>query len=977
MLMFVFSSRRRHTRFDCDWSSDVCSSDLAGPRDVPVHLSGRVARARPGGGPRGDPRRAAPVRRACQRRAEAADGRLRPRRPNEDRSRPDRVARGRAGRRDARLPHRDARVESRLGALAGRDGPRSGRPRERAAPPGDASAAGPRGSRGLPQVRPPGRARHPGARERPGNGGPGGRRRGVQGAPGPVRRRNRLACGRIGRGQGRCRRAPGSGRGAACCAPTGTPESGRRCQSGALSGGRRRDGDDRPHRRGQGGGRHAGRRGRGDRAGPSRGPRLARLVGREAGRAAGAGAHVHPGGEGGGAGARLRGRAAQGLGGARRDPARPGPRHQPRGWDRRRHDHGGAVGRARRDEADLHADGAVAHRGPEDGRASPGAVGAVGCDGGACHGGHRRGDDGPGARAGAAREVRRRRAERDQAEFRGVPGTGAGPHAEGRGVVKRHIVLIGLPGSGKTTVGRLVAERLGAGFVDVDAIIERREGRPITLIFAEKGEAAFREMERKEMETALAAEPAVIAPGGGWAAQPGAIDSAKSHALVIYLYTRPETAAQRAGTAGTRPLLSGEDPVGRMRQLHKERESFYRNAHAPVGHLRDAPQRKLGVDVENAFTPEYVTIKEKAKTLAEIKKAAKASERVLLATDPDREGEAIAWHVASQLSNGGKVRRVLFHEITKDAVAHALAHPLDIDQRKVDAQQARRVLDRLVGYKTSPLLWKSIKTGLSAGRVQTVALRLICEREEEIRKFVPQEYWTIEADLEKDGQAFQARLHKLEGKKPEIKDEATARAIVADALKIPFTATTVEKGERRRAAPPPFRTSTLQQEAAKQLGFSAAVTMRIAQQLYEGIELGAEGPIGLITYMRTDSVRVADSAIAQARDYIGKEFGPRYLPAEPVVHKSGKSSSRVQDAHEAIRPTDVLRRPDDLKQHLDSKQFKLYQLHWRRFAASQMTPAVFQTTKVDFDLGRFVFRAAGSRVLFDGYPKLDHEPHEA
>src|SRR5207253_268235 len=252
----------------------------------------------------------------------------------------------------------------------------------------------------------------------------------------------------------------------------------------------------------------------------------------------------------------------------------------------------------------------------------------------------------------------------------------------------------------------------------------------------------------------------------------------------------------------------------------------------------------------------------------------------------------------SQLSNGGKVRRVLFHEITKDAVAHALAHPLDIDQRKVDAQQARRVLDRLVGYKTSPLLWKSIKTGLSAGRVQTVALRLICEREGEIRKFVPQEYWTIEADLEKDGQEFQARLHKLDGKKPEIKDEATARAIVADALKIPFKVTEVETGERRRAAPPPFRTSTLQQEAAKQLGFSAAVTMRLAQQLYEGIEVGEEGPVGLITYMRTDSVRVADSAIAQAREYIGKEYGKRYLPDAPVMHKGGKSNTRVHEAHE-------------------------------------------------------------------------------
>jgi DNA topoisomerase-1 len=396
---------------------------------------------------------------------------------------------------------------------------------------------------------------------------------------------------------------------------------------------------------------------------------------------------------------------------------------------------------------------------------------------------------------------------------------------------------------------------------------------------------------------------------------------------------------------------------------------------ATVGHVRDLPKRELGVDVENGFTPTYVTIKEKAKTLAEIKKAAKASDRVLLATDPDREGEAIAWHVASQLGNGGKVRRVLFHEITKDAVAQALANPLDIDQRKVDAQQARRVLDRLVGYKASPLLWKMIKTGLSAGRVQTVALRLICEREDEIRKFVPQEYWTIAADLEKDGQAFQARLHKLDGHKPEIKDEATAQGIVADVAQLPFVVTAVERGERRRKAPAPFTTSTMQQEAAKQLGFSAGRTMRAAQRLYEGVEIGEEGPVGLITYMRTDSVRVSDTAIAQAREFINAQYDKRYLPAEPNVHKGGRGS-KVQDAHEAIRPTEVGRRPEDIKKYLESDLFKLYQLIWRRFVASQMAPAVYEATKVDFDLGRFVFRATGSRVLFDGYHVLYHEVHE-
>jgi len=426
--------------------------------------------------------------------------------------------------------------------------------------------------------------------------------------------------------------------------------------------------------------------------------------------------------------------------------------------------------------------------------------------------------------------------------------------------------------------------------------------------------------------------------------------------------------------AGKGALVIVESPT-KAKTIGKYLGSGY-TVKATVGHVRDLPQRELGVDVEHGFTPKYVTIKEKAKTLAEIKKAAKQSERVLIATDPDREGEAIAWHVAESLGNGNNVRRVLFHEITKDAVRQALANPLEIDQRKVDAQQARRVLDRLVGYKTSPLLWKSIKTGLSAGRVQTVALRLICEREDEIRGFVPQEYWTVEADLEKDGQPFQARLHKLDGRKPEIKDAAAAEAIVVDARKLPFRVTTVEKGERRRPAPPPFRTSTLQQEAAKQLGFSAAITMRIAQQLYEGVEVGAEGPVGLITYMRTDSVRVADSALDQARDFIAKEFGKRYLPEAPVLHKSGKGNTRVQDAHEAIRPTDVLRRPDDLKKHLDTKQLKLYQLIWRRFVASQMNPAVFETTKVDFDLGRFVFRATGSRVLFDGYHVLYHEAHE-
>ena len=438
---------------------------------------------------------------------------------------------------------------------------------------------------------------------------------------------------------------------------------------------------------------------------------------------------------------------------------------------------------------------------------------------------------------------------------------------------------------------------------------------------------------------------------------------------------RSRAKATAAGDgAGKEALVVVESPT-KAKTIGKYLGRGY-TVKATVGHVRDLPQRELGVDVDKGFAPKYVTIKGKAKTLSEIKKAAKTSDRVLIATDPDREGEAIAWHVAEQLGNGGKVRRVLFHEITKEAVAQALANPVDIDQKKVDAQQARRILDRLVGYKASPLLWKSLKTGLSAGRVQTVALRLIVEREEAIRKFVPQEYWTIEADLEKDGQVFQARLHKLDGHKPEIKDAASAQTIVDAVGKLPFVVSDVTRKERKKRPPAPFTTSTLQQEAAKQLGFSAKRTMRAAQALYEGQDVGAEGPVGLITYMRTDSTRVADSAIAQARDFIKAQFDERYLPATPNVYGGTRGQSRVQDAHEAIRPTDAQRRPEDLKNALEADLFKLYQLIWRRFVASQMNPAVYETTTVDFDLGRYLFRATGSRVVFDGYHVLYHEAHE-
>lgn len=396
---------------------------------------------------------------------------------------------------------------------------------------------------------------------------------------------------------------------------------------------------------------------------------------------------------------------------------------------------------------------------------------------------------------------------------------------------------------------------------------------------------------------------------------------------------------------------------------------------ATVGHIRDLPQRQLGVDVDKGFAPKYVTIRGKGKTLAELKKAAKDSDTVFLATDPDREGEAIAWHVAEHIGNGNKVRRIRFHEITKDAVAEALDHPQDIDGRKVEAQQARRILDRLVGYKASPLLWKSVKTGLSAGRVQTVALRLLVEREQEIRAFEPQEYWSIEAQLEAEQKQFTAKLHKVEGKKPSLHSEQDARNVVSEVEGKPFVVTSVEKKQRRKRPAAPFITSTLQQEAAKRLSFSASRTMRIAQQLYEGVELGDEGAVGLITYMRTDSTRVAGSALDAVRAFIGASYAEPYLPEKPNVYKT-KKSARAQDAHEAIRPTDVTRRPEHIKKHLSADQFKLYQVVWQRFVASQMTPAVYDTTTVDFDLGKYLFRATGSVVVFDGFHVIYYEAKE-
>jgi DNA topoisomerase I len=426
--------------------------------------------------------------------------------------------------------------------------------------------------------------------------------------------------------------------------------------------------------------------------------------------------------------------------------------------------------------------------------------------------------------------------------------------------------------------------------------------------------------------------------------------------------------------AARRTLVVVESPA-KAKTIGKYLGQGY-TVRATVGHIRDLPERELGVDVEASFKPKFVTVKGKQKAITELKAAAKEADEVLIATDPDREGEAIAWHVQDQVGKITKdVKRVLFHEITKDAIRHAIEHPVRIDALKVEAQLARRILDRLVGFKVSPLLWKALKTGLSAGRVQTVALRLIVEREQEIRAFVAQEYWTIAAQCEKDGRAFEAELHRLDGHKPKIGTEAEAREIVEAARALAFVVSDVRRTERRKRPPAPFTTSTLQQEAAKRLGYSSKRTMQLAQGLYEGVEIGDEGAVGLITYMRTDSTRVAASAVEAARSWIGAQFPAPYLPEKPNFY-GGTANPQAQDAHEAVRPTDVVRTPDEMKHYLKPDQLRLYQLIWQRFVASQMAQIVYDMTTVDFDLGRFLFRATGSVILFDGYHRLYHEARE-
>jgi DNA topoisomerase I len=387
---------------------------------------------------------------------------------------------------------------------------------------------------------------------------------------------------------------------------------------------------------------------------------------------------------------------------------------------------------------------------------------------------------------------------------------------------------------------------------------------------------------------------------------------------------------------------------------------------ASLGHLKDLPKSKLGIDVKKSFAPQYVPVRTKTKTLEELKKVGKRAKALYVATDPDREGEAIGWHIAQELGlPPERVYRVLFNEITEKAVKAAFKSPGRIDQKRVDAQQARRVLDRLVGYKISPLLWERVRRGLSAGRVQSVAVRLICEREREIRAFVPQEYWSLHAYLAAAvPPEFVATLRERDGEKLVPSTEAETRAIVAELEPLPFVVKAVDRGERRKNPSPPFTTSTLQQDAGRKLRFSASKTMMVAQQLYEGVDTGDGGPVGLITYMRTDSPRVAAEAQAAARDAIAARYGPDTLPDRPPFYRARKSA---QEAHEAIRPTLLDHPPERLVRHLSRDQLALYRLIWERFLASQMRPALYDTLTVDVTAGRYLFRALGSALRAPGF----------
>ncbi|AIY11108.1 DNA topoisomerase I [Paenibacillus polymyxa] len=390
---------------------------------------------------------------------------------------------------------------------------------------------------------------------------------------------------------------------------------------------------------------------------------------------------------------------------------------------------------------------------------------------------------------------------------------------------------------------------------------------------------------------------------------------------------------------------------------------------ASMGHIRDLPKSQIGVEVENDFNPKYITIRGKGSILKELKDARKKVKKVYLAADPDREGEAIAWHLAHALELDDTADcRVVFNEITKQAVKDAFKTPRKINMDLVNAQQARRILDRLVGYKISPLLWKKVKKGLSAGRVQSVAVKIILDRENEINEFVPEEYWTITAKLAIKDSTFEAKFHKLRGEKKELSSEADVQEVLEAIGKSSYKVRDVKEKERLRNPSPPFTTSSLQQEAARKLNFRASKTMSVAQQLYEGVDLGKEGTLGLITYMRTDSTRIATSAQEEAKEAIIQKYGEDFVPESPRQYS--KKSANAQDAHEAIRPTSALRDPETVKPFMSRDQFRLYKLIWERFMASQMASAIMDTLSVDIEAGETIFRAAGSKVRFPGFMKV-------
>ena len=422
-----------------------------------------------------------------------------------------------------------------------------------------------------------------------------------------------------------------------------------------------------------------------------------------------------------------------------------------------------------------------------------------------------------------------------------------------------------------------------------------------------------------------------------------------------------------AKTTGKKPqkkiLVIVESPA-KAKTIERHLGKQY-TVRASMGHLRDLPKSQFGIDVEHNFEPKYINVRGKGDLIRALKKEAKDADKIYLASDPDREGEAIAWHLAHILGvDPATDCRIVFHEITKPAIEEAVHHPRPIHMAQVDAQQARRMLDRIVGYQLSPLLWRKVRKGLSAGRVQSVTVRLICDREREIEAFQSEEYWTVEAKLKKDKHAFIAEVTHAHGKKLALHSEAETKALTDDLAQQKFSVQEVKRSERRKKAAPPFTTSSLQQDAARKLGFTSGRTMMIAQQLYEGVVLGRHGATGLITYMRTDSTRISNLAVDEARSFLSEEYGKEYVPSRPNVYAMGK---KAQDAHEAIRPTSILRTPAEVENYLNRDQLRLYTLIWQRFAASQMSAAVYDTIAAQIAAGDYRLRAHGSKLKFKGY----------